>query len=298
MHPTAYSIRNPAKINVGLRVLSRRSDGFHNIETIFYPVRIFDEITLTISVSDTPQNNIRIKTEPSISIAPDDNICQKAIEKFFDKYNIPSVYNIDVDIKKVIPVGGGLGGGSSDAASILEILALHFREKIETRYIMQRIAMKLGSDVSYFISKSTPSNIKILSSLYPQPAYASSRGEKLKFIPGFHIGYKILIVNPGITVSTAWAYGELNLQIEKPALLRKIRQFRKENLRLFTNDFEEIVFRRFPVIKEIKENMLDLGASFSSMSGSGSSVYGFFDEQKFENARSFFINTGYSVFKS
>ena len=187
MNPTTYNIKSPAKINIGLHVLSRRSDGFHNIETIFYPVNIFDEITLTISVSDTPQNNIRIKTEPPISIAPEDNICLKAVEKFFDKYNIPSVYNIDIDIKKFIPVSGGLGGGSSDAASLLDTLAFHFREKIQTRYIMQRIAMKLGSDVLYFISKSTPSNIKKLSSIYPQPAYATARGEKLKFIPGFHI---------------------------------------------------------------------------------------------------------------
>ncbi|MGA2668049.1 MAG: 4-(cytidine 5'-diphospho)-2-C-methyl-D-erythritol kinase [Ignavibacteria bacterium] len=298
MNTTEYSIRSAAKINIGLHILSKRTDGYHNIETIFYPVRIFDEISLKISASDTPHNNIRFNIEPALSIASENNICLKAVEKFFNKYDIPAVYNIDIDIKKSIPVGGGLGGGSSDAASLLEILTFNFKEKVQTRYVLNRIAMKLGSDVNYFISNKTPADAQKLSALYPCPAYATQRGERLRVIPHFKVNYNILIVYPGISVSTEWAYSKLNIQNEKSPVLYKVKYFKMENFKIFSNDLEEVVLNEYPAIKEIKEKMYEQGAVFSSMSGSGSSVYGFFDKSKIDNARSYFEKQGSIVFKS
>jgi 4-diphosphocytidyl-2-C-methyl-D-erythritol kinase len=298
MNPIKYSVRSPAKINIGLHILSKRSDGYHNIESFFFPVRIYDEISLTISVSDSQDNNIGFKTDPPLSIAPEDNICLKAVEKFFIKYEIPPVYNIDIDIKKVIPVGSGLGGGSSDAASVLEILAYYFKSRIKTRYILNRIAMKLGSDVNYFISDRTAENAQILSSLYPRTAYATQRGERLRIVSSFRIYSKILVVYPGIPVSTEWAYSKINIQKEITPILYKVKHFDVKNLKIFSNDLEEVVFKQYPAIKEIKEKMYELGAVFSSMSGSGSSVYGFFDTSKIDNARSYFEKKGLIVFKS
>jgi 4-diphosphocytidyl-2-C-methyl-D-erythritol kinase len=276
MNSSKYTVKSPAKINIGLHILSNRSDGFHNIETIFYPVKIFDLLSLEISVSDSPHNNINIKTEPALSIPVEENICFKVAEKFFKWYSIPAVYDINIEINKIIPVSSGLGGGSSDAASVLDILAFHFKEKLESRYTLNRIAMKLGSDISYFLANITPSNTQKLSELFPSPAYASQRGERLKYINGFKINLGILIVNLGIEVSTSWAYSKVDIKSEKPATLGKIGKFSTDKLK----------------------KMYEKGAVFSSMSGSGSSVYGFFGDSNIENARSYFLEKGYTVFRS
>lgn len=280
-----YKVKSPAKINVGLRVLSKRKDGFHNIETIFYPVKIYDEINVKIEkLKDSAKKNIiSVKTDSNTNISGKNNICYKAAGIFFDEFRIKDKHKIDINIKKNIPIGAGLGGGSSNAASILKILAKHFN--ISTRpgiSLLQRIALDLGSDVPFFLSG--------------KPSYASSRGEKLTQLPNFKIKYKKLIVNPGIQISTKWAYRELQIRNSKLRILNKIKKFDLKDERLMINDFERIVFKKYPVIEKIKYEMFRFGAVYSLLSGSGSTVYGFFTPQKIKAAKKYFSGLSYKTF--
>ncbi|HEY3249625.1 MAG TPA: 4-(cytidine 5'-diphospho)-2-C-methyl-D-erythritol kinase, partial [Ignavibacteria bacterium] len=184
-------------------------------------------------------------------------------------------------------VGAGLGGGSSNAASVLKILAKHFNVRIHQGTSLQRLGLELGSDIPFFLTG--------------KPAYAAGRGEKLSPLPNFKIKYKILIVNPGIHVSTLWAYNKLRiadfgLHIENK--FKKITQFKISDKDRFVNDFEKVVFKRYPKIKKIKEMMYELDTVFSLMSGSGSTVYGFFLREKIKAAKNYFSNLGYKVFES
>ena len=175
-----FNIKSPAKINIGLRVLSKSADGYHKIETIFYPVKIYDDIRLQVNkLSGLKVNNITVKSTGK-NLNNDKNICYKAVELFLKEFKIKDKYKIDINIRKNIPIGAGLGGGSSDAASILKILSRYFG--IENDAKLKKIALELGSDVSFFF--------------LAKAAYATSRGEKLTTLPEFKIRYKILIILP------------------------------------------------------------------------------------------------------
>lgn len=275
-----YTIKSPAKVNIGLRVLSKRPDRFHNIETIFYPVKIFDKITLKISkLTNSKANAISIKTD-SASLQDKKNICYKAITLFFDEFKIKDKYKIEIKIKKNIPIGAGLGGGSSNAASVLKILIKHFgNDNLEK---LKKISLKLGSDVPFF--------------LHGKASYASSRGEKLTPLPKFKIPYKILIVNSGIHVSTKWAYKELKVKKTKSKILNKVKTFNPSDMRLMLNDFERAVFRKFPKIEKIKYEMFRHRAVYALMSGSGSTVYGFFTAKNIKASKKYFSGPGYKTF--
>lgn len=281
-----FNIKSPAKINVGLRVPSKRPDGYHNIETIFYPVKIYDEITIKIGklTSSQIKNNITVKTKGFKNIRNEENICYKAADLFLKEFKIKNKYKIEIDIEKKIPMGAGLGGGSSDAASTLKTLCKYFNKSIKGTRI-KKLALMLGSDAPFF--------------LLNKPAYAESRGEKLTPLPHFKIRHKILIVNPGIHVSTKEAYQKLRitngkLQIKK--CFNKLKTFKLSDKDNYVNDFERVVFKRYPEIKDIKEKMYKLGSVFSMMSGSGSTVYGLFTPQKIKAAEKFFCSPGYKVF--
>lgn len=262
-----YRINSNAKINIGLRILSKRKDGYHNIETIFYPVKLYDKIYIKIAPSKLKENKIKINFTPQQSIQIQDNICYKALHLFLRKYRIHKKYIFDIRIKKKIPVGGGLGGGSSNAASVLKILAKHFKIPTFSKKF-SKTALELGSDVPFF--------------LINKPAYASSRGEKLAYLPNFKIPHHILIVYPKILISTKWAYDSLNRSKKKYSpKFRDIQSFDiKTAKEIFVNDFEETVFKKYLEIRNIKEKMYSSGAVFALMSGSGSSVYGFFENKK------------------
>jgi 4-diphosphocytidyl-2-C-methyl-D-erythritol kinase len=280
------SIRTPAKINVGLRVLSKRRDGYHNIETIFYPVRIYDEII--IDIRKGKRNIITVESDCDRIPKGKDNICYRAADLFLKKFNVEGV-SVGMNIKKIIPVGAGLGGGSSDGAAVLMILARHFQRKgIKT------LAQELGSDVAYFLNYQLGiRNYQLCA------AYATGRGEKLRPMPTFKIPYPILIVYPGINVSTKWAYSRVEkLKSRKVKRLTRIKAFAEKDVHFFENEFEEIVFRKYPEIGKIKEKMLNEAAVFASMSGSGSVVYGVF--RKFKEMRrceKYFKRKGYGVFR-
>ncbi|MCI0715393.1 MAG: 4-(cytidine 5'-diphospho)-2-C-methyl-D-erythritol kinase [Chlorobi bacterium] len=278
-------IKSPAKINIGLRVLSKRSDGYHNIETIFYPVKIYDHIKLEIQkLNESKTAIISVWTNSKANINNKNNICFKAADLFLKEFNIEGKYKINIRIRKNIPIGAGLGGGSSNAASVLKILAKYFKIKKNdiNEKKLNRCAQDLGSDVPFF--------------LFGKPAYATLRGEKLKSLPKFKINYKILIVSPEVHISTKWAYNQLKIKNYKLRIIRNVKTFKPDNAALTVNDFEKIVFPKYPKIKKIKHKMLELGAVYTLMSGSGSAVYGFFTPQNIKAAKNYFSGLGFKSF--
>lgn len=273
-----YFVKSPAKINIGLRVLSKRSDGYHNIETIFYPLKVYDDIKIKIEkLVDAKRNIISVKTSSNQDLNDKKNICHKAAEIFFDTYKANGKYKINISIKKNIPMGAGLGGGSSNAATILKVLAKHFKENNTT--LLYRIALKLGSDVPFF--------------LLCRSAYATGRGEILEPLKNFKIKYKILLVNPNIHVSTSRAYEQLRVSGSKLQILNNIKIFNPNDKRLMINDFEMAVFKKYPVIEKIKYEMFKQGAIYALMSGSGSTVFGLFTYKKIKAAKKYFSSFGY-----
>lgn len=260
-------LKAPAKINLGLRILNKREDGFHNIETIFYPVKLYDLINIHISKSATDTNSIIVKTEKQIVPLSKNNTCFKAVEAVFKAFRIRETYRIEITLEKHIPVGGGLGGGSSDAGTIIRYLLKYFNINLsENRDKVIQAALEVGSDVPFF--------------LIQKPCYASGKGEKLHLLNDFRLDYDILLVNPNQHVSTKWAYENLGFEegMAVEPVLRGVNTFKPEDKELFSNDFERVVYQKYPVLKNTKEALLEKGAVFASLSGSGAVIYGLFEK--------------------
>ena len=263
------SVNSYAKINVGLRILRKRDDGYHDLETIFYPVKLHDVINIEIQRSDNDHNSVILKSDKPFIPLSKDNLCYKAVEHFFTEFRIKECYTISLIINKNIPVGGGLGGGSSNAAAIIRFLIEFMKIDISSsREKILNLALSIGSDVPFF--------------LLHKPCYAGSRGEKMILLKEFKISYDILIVNPNHHISTKWAFERLNFRkgLSRAPVLKDIKIFEPGNFNLLENDFEEIVFKKFPEIRVIKEELIEMGAEFSSMSGTGATMYGMFDKNK------------------
>ena len=248
-------IDTPAKINFGLNVVSKRPDGFHDIETIFYPIDIFD--TITFSESD----KFIFETDNETLNSEKDNLAIKA--KTALEEHTKKELNIKIHLSKKIPIGAGLGGGSSDAAAVLKTLNKIFRLNLNS-LALNEIAAKLGSDVPFFLN--------------PCPSFASSRGEVLEQID-FKIDNSIFLINPGIFVSTKWAYEKIEPTKPELSLIELYRRgkLKPENFReQVTNDFEKPVMEEFQAIRKLKEELYEMGADFTLMSGSGSSLFAIF----------------------
>jgi 4-diphosphocytidyl-2-C-methyl-D-erythritol kinase len=264
-------IKAPAKINIGLKILRKREDGYHDIETIFYPVNLCDEIEIKITKSESDKNSIHIKSEKHSVPLIKNNTCIKTIEHFFRIFRITDFYFIEIYLRKNIPIGGGLGGGSSDAGSIIRYLTKYFNIDVrENRDKLIQCALSVGSDVPFF--------------LLQKPCYATGRGEKLKILGKFRLNYDILLVNPNRHISTKWAFEELGFGMDysAPISLEGVEEFTIENQSLFINDFEKIVFNKYPDLKEVKDELYSRGAVFASLSGSGAVLYGFFEKENNE----------------
>jgi 4-diphosphocytidyl-2-C-methyl-D-erythritol kinase len=249
-----------AKINIGLRITEKRPDGFHNLQTIFYPVCLCDALEFVVPEEFSDKDNL-VVTGLSSGCSPEDNIVIKAVKKLREKSNIPF---LKIHLHKAIPSGAGLGGGSSDAASILRSLNRYFSLNI-SQDELKEISLSLGSDCPFFIDSI--------------PAFGEGRGEILTPLKSLPDGYHLVIVSPGIAINTKEAYRncrpykvETNL---KEHYARSINDWKD----LIVNDFEESIFTRYPLIEGIKKILYEMGASFSSMSGSGSAVYGIFDKK-------------------
>lgn len=254
-----------AKINIGLRVIARRSDGYHDIETLFYPLETYKDI-------------LEIVEEDSVSISffglpyrlPDDNpendLCMKAYRLLCRDFDLPPV---GIYLHKGIPAGSGLGGGSSDAAFTLKGLNMLFGLKLPDDALAS-YAAQLGSDCAFFI--------------YNRPMFATGRGEKLSPFASGSIDalsdssrYAIRVHTPEIRISTGEAYSEITPYAGGRGLDKMLSLPIGQWKEHITNDFETPVFKRHPEIAEIKNSLYGEGAVYASMSGSGSALYGIFE---------------------
>ena len=243
------------KINLGLHILSRRSDGYHSIETCFYPVPWTDMLEVI------PSKEL-IFTQTGISI-PDEasgNLCVKAYHLLKKDFEIGPA---QIHLHKIIPMGAGLGGGSSDAAFMLVLL----NEVFSLRLTMDQLkvyASQLGSDCAFFLER--------------KPLLGRGRGEELSDVAVDLKGKYLALIKPDISISTREAYSNVKPRQRSEGVKEIIEKCSLSQWREFLiNDFEESVFIKYPAIKEIKEYFYSKGASYASMSGSGSSVLGIFD---------------------
>lgn len=248
------------KINLGLHILNKREDGFHNLETVFYPVAIKD--ALEIIPSHQTDNAIEFTgTGLTVDGNTADNICVKAYHLL--KKDFPGLPTVKMHLHKAIPMGAGLGGGSSDGAFTLLLLNKKFNLQLSESQLMH-YALQLGSDCPFFILN--------------QPAFATGRGEILEPLQADLSSYKIIIVNPGIHVNTGWAFQQLTPALPKKSVAAIVAQPVHTWQQELHNDFEKPVFEKYPEIKTIKETLYKAGAIYAAMSGSGSTVYGIFEK--------------------
>lgn len=253
------------KINLGLHVLKKRNDGYHDIETVFYPVKWRDALEIVKA------EKFELKqTGKSINVNAENNLCANAWKLMQDKFNIGDV---QIHLHKVIPTGAGLGGGSSDAAETIKLLNKLFELKLSDNEL-EELASEIGSDCAFFIKSN--------------PVLARGRGNIITEIEIDLSSYKILIIKPEVSVSTSEAYGKVTPKASDSLteIIKLKPEFWKDKL---INDFEIPVFKIYPEIAEIKNKLYEIGAVYASMSGSGSAVYGLF-EMDFEIRMEVFRN--------
>lgn len=253
-----------AKINIGLNIVSKRDDGYHNLETIFYPIGWKDVLEII------PSSNPGFSCS-GIAVEGGENLCEKALKLLKADYDFPDVF---MHLHKNIPTGAGLGGGSSDAAFTLMGLNEMFNLGISTQEL-KGYALRLGADCPFFID-----NV---------PSFASGVGEELTPVNFSLKGYFLVVVKADVFVSTAEAFSAV---VPKPSAFSIVDevQGKLSDWRL-KNDFEDGIFNLHPKIKGIKQTLLDAGALYASMSGSGSSIYGIFSSKpalSFENEAVFY----------
>jgi len=253
----SLEVKANAKINLALAIKNKRSDGYHNLDLIYQEIDLSD----TLIIKQSP--HITFSTDSDVLQNEGDNLCVRAARLLQQKFKIPG---LEIFLKKRIPIGAGLGGGSSDAAAVLKGGAQLYQLKISTDQLASLGAV-LGADVPFFLFGGT--------------AYGRGIGNILKKIP-LYSQYSILLVLPQIKISTVWAYKNLNLGLTRKNTDDKFRGFRFHNLELkdfrseFFNDFEKLVFANHPQLKMIKALLYQEGALFAALSGSGSSVFGLF----------------------
>lgn len=250
-----------AKINLGLNVTEKRSDGYHNLETIFYPIPLQDAIE--VIQLENSKNDYALKISgASIDGEPDENLVVRAYRILRQDY--PRIPSIDIHMFKQIPTGAGLGGGSSDAAFMIKLLNKKFNLNLSVMK-MEEYAVRLGADCAFFIQN--------------KPVFATGIGNIFTPIQLSLKGYYLVLIKPEIFVSTKDAFEHILPQKPERPLTSIIKQPIEEWKNLMKNDFEKSVFMKYPEISAIKDKLYDMGAVYASMSGSGSSVYGIFKER-------------------
>lgn len=247
------------KINLGLSITEKRPDGYHNLETVFYPVALEDALEVRTSSATAPDRKFTLHQHGmEIAGTPEENLVVKAYQLLDKEFNLPPV---EIHLYKHIPSGAGLGGGSSDAAFMLKLLNEHFQLNLSVSQL-EAYAATLGADCAFFIRN--------------KPTFAEGIGNIFSPIELSLSGYGIMIVKPDIFVSTREAF--LNIHPKRPehpikeVIQRPVSEW-KETL---INDFEASVFPLHPAIGAIKQELYNQGAAYASMSGSGSSVFGLF----------------------
>jgi 4-diphosphocytidyl-2-C-methyl-D-erythritol kinase len=249
-----------AKINLGLRVVSKRSDGYHDLDTVFYPIPVTDILELITNKESDPSAFSFTSSGLPIPGETDQNLCYKAYQLL--KKDHPALPSIKVHLHKQIPMGAGLGGGSSDGAFMLTLLNEQFGLQLSND-ALQDYALQLGSDCPFFINN--------------QPCSATGRGELMKNIELSLKGYHLVLVCPGIHVSTKEAFHNIVPHAASPTCEELVLKPLLEWKSTLINDFEVPVFKLYPAIGEIKKTLYEKGAVYASMTGTGSTVYGIFD---------------------
>ncbi|MFZ4056842.1 MAG: 4-(cytidine 5'-diphospho)-2-C-methyl-D-erythritol kinase [Ferruginibacter sp.] len=268
------------KINLGLSVQNKRSDGFHNLATVFYPIPLKDAIEL-IKTPQISGSSIQF-SQSGLSIPGDlsSNLCIKAYNLLQNDF--PELSSVQLHLHKVIPMGAGLGGGSADAAFTLQLLNKVLQLQL-TEEKLADYALQLGSDCPFF--------------LYNMPCLATGRGEILKPLSIDLTGYQFILLHPGINVHTGMAFSALNRtenyvsnEILDSIIAQPIETWKAQ----LHNDFEEPVFQMHPNIAQMKQMLYSMGALYASMSGSGSTVFGIFPkgyQVQVEETSGYFVYT-------
>lgn len=262
------------KINLGLNIIRKRADNYHDLETVFYPLSITDALEVITSEKQDEENVIQFNsTGLQIDGTTENNLCIKAYHIL--KKDYPNLPSIKMHLHKAIPMGAGLGGGSADGAFTLKLLNNKFNLGLSKEQLIN-YSLRLGSDCPFFIMN--------------KPCFATSRGEILEEIKIDLSDYKFVIVNPGIHINTGWAFSKI-----KPAQpqqsIKEIIQLPVEQWKdLLENDFEEAVVSNYPDLKMMKDNLYNAGAVYASMSGSGSTFYGIFRKEDAVQLNQFSLN--------
>lgn len=246
-----------AKINLGLNITEKRPDGYHNLETIFYPIPLEDALE-ACPRKEGPGSYSLSQSGLSIEGDAENNLVVKAYKLLDETYHLPPV---DIYLHKHIPSGAGLGGGSADAAFMLKLLNRMYRLNL-TDDQLEAYAARLGADCAFFVRN--------------QPTYAEGIGNIFSPVELSLTGWQLLLVKPNIFVSTRDAFARIRPRHPERNLRELINQPVESWKDSMINDFEESVFPQFPAIGDIKTELYHLGAVYASMSGSGSSVYGLF----------------------
>jgi 4-diphosphocytidyl-2-C-methyl-D-erythritol kinase len=261
------------KINLGLHVVRKREDGYHDLETIFYPLPWRD----VVEVVKRETANVKRQTENTGSFEPvslhlsglpvqgkpEDNLCIKAYHLL--KKDHPQLTDIDLYLHKVIPMGAGLGGGSADGAFTLLLLNEKFQLGISREKLLD-YSLQLGSDCPFFIIN--------------KPCFATGRGELLQSIPLDLSAYSFLVVHPGVHINTGWAFSQLTPAPSAHSLKDLIEQPVISWRNLLKNDFEAPVCKQHPELQAIKDKLYEAGALYAAMTGSGSCFYGIFPKDQ------------------
>jgi len=263
------------KINLGLHITRKRDDGFHDLETVFYPVyHLHDALEIqrrdsskTIDDSNPDAISFQLTGLPVDGDASN-NLCTKAYHLL--KQDYPELAPINMHLHKAIPMGAGLGGGSADGAFTLKLLNEKFQLKLSP-YQLINYALQLGSDCPFFINN--------------KPCFAWSRGEMMEDIKLDLSNYSIVIINPGVHVNTGWAFGQITPQQPAADLKELIAQPIETWKGSVVNDFEAAVIHTHPVIGSIKNSLYNNGAKYASMSGSGSTVFGIFSKDTLPSSK-------------
>lgn len=244
------------KINLGLNIVGKRPDGYHNIETIFYPIRFFDALEI-LPAEEFSFVNKGIQIDCEI----EDNLCYKAYKMLKDEFNLPPV---KIVLCKRVPFGSGLGAGSANAAFVLTMLNEMFELNL-SEVQLQKYASTLGADCAFFIKN--------------HPCLAVGKGDEFSDIELNLSGYYLALCTPKIAVSTKLAYKNCIISQPETELSDIIKRPIGEWKHYLKNDFEKSVFAEIPELAQIKQNMYNHGAIYASMSGSGSAIYGIFDHK-------------------
>lgn len=248
-----------AKINLGLNITEKRSDGYHNLETIFYPIPLEDALEINIA-KESKQKFTLYQSGIVIDGNPEENLVVKAYSMLDELFKLPA---IDIHLYKHIPSGAGLGGGSADAAFMLKLLNDTFDLKLSIEEL-EHYAARLGADCAFFIQN--------------RPTFAEGIGNIFSPISLSLKSYYLVLIKPNVFVSTKAAFSLIQPRKPRISLKEIIAYPISEWKELMNNDFEESVFTQYPEIGEIKNQLYQQGAIYAAMSGSGASVFGLFNK--------------------